>query len=59
MIERGADHVGVEVAALAGVDLYGRCASGPDPLGVARRLLVAFDDGDRPCVLQVVDGPDQ
>jgi hypothetical protein len=48
MIERVADHVGIEMAALARVDLHGRCAGGADPVGITRGLLIALYDGDRP-----------
>jgi hypothetical protein len=40
-------HLGVQVAALAGVDLDGRGAGGADAVGVVRRLLVAFDHRHR------------
>jgi len=59
MIQGVADHMRIEMAALAGVDLHCRSAGGADPLGVARSLLVAFDHGDRPSVLQVVDRANQ
>ncbi len=51
-----ADHVAVEVAALAGVDLQRRHAGGADALGVVGGLLVAFDDVDGDLVLQQLDG---
>ncbi|CDW93714.1 hypothetical protein THICB2_400015 [Thiomonas sp. CB2] len=38
-----ADHVGVQVAALAGVDLHAAHAGGADAVGVERGFLVAFD----------------
>ena len=46
-LERVADHVRVEMAALAGVDLDRRRAGGADPLRIVRGLLIALDDGDR------------
>ena len=58
-IERGADHRGVEVTALAGVDLYCRNAGGANPLGVVRGLLIALDHRDRPPVLQIGNSFDQ
>jgi hypothetical protein len=48
-----ADHVGVEVAALAGVDLDGRRAGGADALGVVAGLLVAFDHRHRALPLSI------
>jgi hypothetical protein len=52
-----ADHVGVEMAALAGIDLHGAHAGRPDAFGVAAGLLVAFDDGDRQRLAQSLDRP--
>src|SRR5215211_4553367 len=47
-VQRAVHHVGVEVAAGAGVDLNGPGARGADPLGVEQCLLIALDDDDRP-----------
>ena len=58
-IERGTDHRGIEVAALAGVDLYRRNASGADPLGVVRGLLIALDHRNWLLALQIGNGLDQ
>jgi len=49
-----ADHVGVEMAALAGVDLHGGHAGSADALGVVGGLLVAFDHRHGQGRLQVV-----
>lgn len=54
-----ADHVAVQVAALAGVDLQGRYAGRADAFGVVGSLLVALDDADRHLVLEQFDGSDQ
>jgi hypothetical protein len=51
-----ADHMRVEVAALAGIDLHRRRAGRADAFGVAAGLLVALDDGDRQLSLQRLDG---
>ena len=58
-LQRVADHVAVEMAALAGVDLQRRDAGCPDAFGVVGGLLVALDDADRHFSLQQFDGPDQ
>ena len=42
-LQRMADHMGVEMAALSGIDLDRLDAGGADALGVVRGLLVAFD----------------
>src|SRR5258708_8050897 len=42
-MEPARQHLGVEVAAAAGVDLHGARAGGADALGVAQRFLVALD----------------
>ncbi len=55
-VQGAVHHVGVEVAAGAGVDLYRPRARGPDSLGVEQRLLIAFDDGDGPVGRQLADG---
>ena len=47
VFERMPDHVRVEMAALAGVDLDCRNARRPDAVGVVGRLLVALDDRER------------
>jgi hypothetical protein len=44
-VEGGLDHRGVEVAALAGVDLQRGRAGGADAVGVVAGLLVALDHG--------------
>ena len=58
-LERVADHMRVEVTALAGVDLDRRRAGRPDALGVVRGLLVAFDHRDRQPALQRLDRLDE
>ena len=55
LVERVRDHVRVEMASLAGVDLHGAHTGRADALGVARGLLVALDHGDREPALEVVD----
>ena len=55
-VQGAVHHVGVEVAARAGVDLNGPRAGGADSLGVEQRLLIAFDDGDGPVGRQLADG---
>ena len=52
-----ADHVGVEVAAGAGVDLLHRHAGGGDALGVVGGLLVPFEDGEAEPSPEVGQGP--
>jgi hypothetical protein len=59
LVEGVANHVRVEMTALAGIDLHRRRAGGADPFGVAAGLLVALDDGDRQSVLQQLDGAAQ
>ena len=54
-----ADHVGVEMAALPGVDLNGGHAAGTNALGIAGRCLIALDDADRALVPQPADGLDK
>ena len=58
-VERMADHVGVEVAALAGVDLHRRGAGGADAVGVVAGLLVALDHRDGVARRQRGDGAHQ
>ena len=53
------DHGGVEVAALAGVDLQRRRAGGADALGIDAGLLVAFDHRHRQPAAQQLDGAHQ
>jgi hypothetical protein len=55
LLERVADHMGVQMTALAGVDLHRLGAGLPNPLGVVRGLLVALDHRHRPAILQVRD----
>ena len=52
-----ANHVGVQVAAGAGVDLAHRDPGGGDPVGVVAGLLVPLDDGAAGLTLQVGEGP--
>jgi len=54
-----ADHVGVEVTALAGVDLDSARAGRADPIGVVARFLVALDDDHLVPVLKTLDGLDE
>ena len=49
-------HVGVEVAAGAGVDLHRAGARRPNSLGVEQCLLIALDDGDRAIAFEFSDG---
>ena len=56
MPERVADHVRVEVAALAGIDLHRRGARGADAIRVVGGLLVAFDHGDSQLPGEARDG---
>ncbi|OIQ98697.1 hypothetical protein GALL_191970 [mine drainage metagenome] len=58
-LQRPADHLRVEMAAAAGVDLDRAGAGGADPLGVAVGLLVALDHCDRQAAAQQLYGPDQ
>jgi hypothetical protein len=51
-----ADHVRVEMAALAGIDLQCGNAGRANSFGVATGLLVALDDGHRQPRLQQLDG---
>jgi hypothetical protein len=53
------DHLGVEVAALAGVDLQRRRAGGADAVGVDAGLLVAFDHRHRQPAGEQLDGAHQ
>ncbi len=50
------NHVGIEMAALAGVDLDRRRAGGADAFGILAGLLVAFDHGHRRLALEHLDG---
>jgi hypothetical protein len=54
-----AHHVGIEMAALASVDLYRRGACGPDAFGIVAGLLIALDDGNLELALERLDGLDQ
>ena len=54
-----ADHVRVEVAAFAGVDLQRWHTGGADALGVVGSLLITFDDLDGDRVLEQFDGLDE
>ena len=54
-----AEHVRIEMAALAGIDLQRRCAGGADAVGVAVGLLVALDHGDGHLLAQRFDGAHQ
>jgi hypothetical protein len=58
-LEGVADHVRVEVAALAGVHLDGLRAGGADALGVVAGLLVALDHRQRMAAGELADGLDQ
>ncbi len=59
LVKAMADHMRVEMAALAGVDLDRRRARGANALRVVRRLLIALDDGDREPIFQFADRADQ
>ena len=50
------NHVGVEVAAGAGVDLHRAGARRPNSLGVEQCLLITLDDGDRAVASELSDG---
>ena len=53
------DHVGVQVTALAGVDLQSRDAGGADAVGVMAGLLIALDHRQGVLVLEVLDAAGQ
>ena len=55
-LQRALDHAGVEMAALAGIDLQCARAGRADPVGVVRGLLVALDHRHREGGLQAADG---
>ncbi|MNC37238.1 hypothetical protein D3C75_857940 [compost metagenome] len=50
------DHLGVQMAALAGVDLHGRHAGGTDAIRIGAGLLIPFDHGARALVGQLAQG---
>ena len=56
MLDRVADHVCIEMTALAGVDLDRRRAGRADAVGVVGCLLVALDDMDSQPITQHLDG---
>jgi len=53
------NHVGIQMAPGAGVDLAHRDSGSGDALGIVIGLLVAFDDGEAEFVRQVTQGPFQ
>ena len=59
MLDRMPDHMGIEMTALAGVDLDGGGAGGADARRIVGGLLVALDHKGRNLALQLLDGPDQ
>ena len=54
-IKRSSYHAGIQMAALSGVDLQGRCAGGANAVGIMRGLLVALDDRRRNPTLERLD----
>jgi hypothetical protein len=50
-----AHHVGIQMAALAGVDLQRGCAGGANARGIVVGLLVAFDHRERQAAIQRSD----
>jgi hypothetical protein len=58
-IERMADHVGVEMTSLAGIDLHRRRPRRAYAVSIDRGLLIALDDGNGHAVRQRCNGADQ
>jgi hypothetical protein len=59
MFDGMANHMRVEMAALACVDLHGRRAGSANTVGIVRCLLVALDHSQRSLALPALDGFDQ
>ncbi len=53
------DHVGIQVTALARVDLQGADAGLTDPVGIVGCLLITFDHGQAEFVFQCFDAAHQ
>jgi hypothetical protein len=53
------DHMRIQVATLAGVDLDSRRTRRTNPVRIVRGLLVAFDDRNREARPKIVDRPHQ